>query len=112
MGKFAAIGAAILPSLAAGSTAATIVGVGATALAGTMIASSVKSLTAGGGGGGGDFNVPGTPSVPTTQGAQAAAQQQTKEQKRRLSKRVFTSQEDQANLLATPSTTSVSLLGQ
>jgi hypothetical protein len=107
MGKFVALGLALLPAAGA---AAGIVGAGAFALGGLAIASSIQSLTAGGGGGGG--NLPGVPSVPSASSAQQAANAQTREQKRRTSKRIFTSQEEQSNLLATPSTTEISLLGQ
>ena len=111
MAKFAAIGVALFSSLAAGSTAAAIVGAGAVALGGLTVAKLGKSLFGDSGTSPSASSIAATPTAPSADAAKAAGFALAKDQKRRTSKRVFTSQKDQANLLASSSTTEVSLLG-
>jgi hypothetical protein len=111
----APIGAAILGTT--GTAAATgflaaAVGTVATVSAGLGIASGVKGLTAKAPNQPSASNVQAPPSVPTQQQAQQAAQNQVKTQQRRATKSQATSLEEQTNLLANPSTTKKTLLGQ
>jgi len=119
MGKFAAIGfalgvgtAAVGTTAAIGATAAAITGIGAVALGGLTVAKLGKSVFGSTPGSSpAASSIGATPSAPSAEAAKAAGFELAKDQKRRSSKRVFTSRSDQANLLATPSTTQQSLLG-
>jgi len=107
-----AIAASAGATLAAGGTAAAIVGGLGLAAGGLAVAGLAKSVIGGSKpAGGGNFNQPNLPSVPSTGQASAAASQIIKDQKRRSTNRVTSTQEDRQNLLANPSTTKKTLLG-
>ena len=95
------------------TTAAAIVGGLAVAGGGLAVAGLAKSVIGGSraSGQGSGVSVSPVPSVPTTGQASAAASQITKDQKRRSTTRVTSSQDAQQNLLANPSTTKKTLLG-
>ena len=100
---------------ATATTASAIVGGLAVAGGGLAIAGLAKSIIGGSKAESGGTNVGGTqnqlPSTPSQERATIAATQIVKDQKRRSTKRVTSTQESQQNLLANPSTTTKTLLG-
>jgi len=97
---------------ATATTAAAVVGGLAVATAGVGLASGIKSIVGAGQVASGGIGSPAAlPSVPSVKQAEAAAQQEIKQKKRRATTRVATSQAEQTNLLANPATTAKTLLG-
>jgi len=109
----ATIGGAVTGGAATGAAAAAI-GAGAAAVTGLGIASGVQSLTRGDGVAAAPAPsvLPPSPTIPTIQQATQAAQGAQRARRRARTQTRFVTRAEEASLLAAPSVTRKTLLGQ